>query len=113
MPRITPISALLRLAAALSLAISASATQAQHTVVPKLDVDGRQGDVARFAKQRALEKFNAADTNSDGKLSREEVEKSFPYLAEKFDKHDKIMKPVSSHRIARLAALKASAISPS
>jgi len=89
MPRITPISALLRLGAALFFAISASAIQAESSVVPKLDVEGRRGDVARLAKQRALEKFNAADTNGDGKLSRDEVEKAFPYLAEKFDEHDK------------------------
>jgi len=89
MPLITPTSALPRLVAALLFAIAASAVQAESSVVPKLDVEGRRGDVARFAKQRALEKFNAADTNGDGKLSREEVEKAFPYLSEKFDEHDK------------------------
>ena len=89
MPRITLTSTLLRLGAALFFAISASAIRAESSVVPKLDVEGRRGDIARQAKQRALEKFNAADTDGDGKLSREEVEKSFPYLAEKFSEHDK------------------------
>jgi Ca2+-binding EF-hand superfamily protein len=58
-------------------------------MVPKLDVEGRRGDVARLAKQRALEKFDAADTDKDGKLSRQEVEESFSYLAEKFIALDK------------------------
>ena len=85
----TPTNTLLRLAAALFFVLSASVIQAESSVVPKLDIEGRKGDVARLAKQKALEKFNAADTNGDGKLSREEVDKSFPYLAEKFDQHDK------------------------
>lgn len=74
---------------ALLFAFALSGAQAQHTVVPKLDLEGRRGDIARLANEKALEKFNAADANGDGKLSREEVEKNFPYLAEKFTEHDK------------------------
>ncbi|MBS1157690.1 MAG: EF-hand protein [Proteobacteria bacterium] len=73
---------------ALTLFVALGSPQAQ-TMVPKLDVDGRRGDIARLAKQRAQEKFNAADTDQDGKLSRREVDSSFPYLADKFAAHDK------------------------
>ena len=73
---------------ALTLALFVAGAQAQ-TMVPKLDQEGRRGDVARQAKQRAMEKFDAADENKDGKLSREELEKHLPYLAEKFNERDK------------------------
>ena len=77
-----------RMLSALALALFAAGAQAQ-TMVPKLDQEGRRGDVAREAKQRAMEKFDAADENKDGKLSREELEKHAPYLAEKFKERDK------------------------
>ena len=73
---------------ALVLALISTLAAAQ-TMVPKLDQEGRRGDVARQAKQRAMEKFDAADENKDGKLSREELEKHAPYLAEKFSERDK------------------------
>lgn len=59
-----------------------------QTMVPKLDQEGRRGDVARLAKQRAQERFAAADKNGDGKLTRDEVAQDSPYLAEKFDERD-------------------------
>ena len=70
------------------LLLTFASAQAQ-TMVPPLDQDGRKGDVARAAKQRAMEKFDALDEDKDGKLSREEVEKGAPYLAEKFAERDK------------------------
>lgn len=72
----------------LGLALAVGGVQAQ-TMIPKLDQEGRRGDVARQAKQRAMEKFDAADQDKDGKLSPAELEKSAPYLAEKFDERDK------------------------
>jgi hypothetical protein len=59
-----------------------------QTMVPKLDQEGRKGDVARLAKQKAQERFAAADKDKDGRLSREEVEQDSPYLAEKFSERD-------------------------
>lgn len=59
-----------------------------QTMVPKLDQEGRRGDVARQAKQKAQERFTAIDKNGDGKLSREEIEQESPYLAEKFPERD-------------------------
>lgn len=60
-----------------------------QTMVPKLDQEGRRGDVARLAKEKALEKFKAADTDKDGRLSRQEVEQASPYLADNFKERDK------------------------
>lgn len=59
-----------------------------QTMVPKLDQEGRKGDVARLARQKALERFNAADTDKDGRLSQQEASKDSPYLAEKFSERD-------------------------
>lgn len=66
----------------------ASLAQAQ-TIVPKLDQDGRKGDMARMAHKQAQEKFDGADANKDGKLSPEETAKNLPYVAENFGKYDK------------------------
>ena len=59
-----------------------------QTMVPKLDYEGRKGDVARLAKQKAQEKFSVLDKDADGRLSRAEVEQDSPYLAEKFAERD-------------------------
>lgn len=59
-----------------------------QTMVPKLDQEGRKGDVARIAKQKAQERFTAIDKDGDGRLSRAEVEVGSPYLAEKFPERD-------------------------
>lgn len=56
-------------------------------MVPKLDHEGRKGDVARLAKQKAQERFTALDKDSDGRLSRSEVEQEH-YLTEKFAERD-------------------------
>lgn len=59
-----------------------------QTMVPKLDQEGRKGDVARIAKQKAQDRFTAMDKDGDGRLSRQEVEQDSPYLAEKFHERD-------------------------
>lgn len=59
-----------------------------QTMVPKLDQDGRKGDVARLAKQKAVERFAALDKDGDGKLSPPEVEQDSHYLAERFPERD-------------------------
>ena len=76
-------------ASSLLFVLLAAAGWAQaQTVVPKLDQDGRKGDMARMAAKQAQEKFDGADTNKDGKLSPDEV-KVFPYIADNFAKYDK------------------------
>lgn len=59
-----------------------------QTMVPKLDQDGRKGEVARLAKQKAADRFNLIDTNKDSRLSPDEVAQEAPYLAEKFTERD-------------------------
>jgi hypothetical protein len=59
-----------------------------QTIVPKLDQQGRKGEVAREAKEKAEARFKAADANGDDKLSPEEVA-SHQYLAENFGTLDK------------------------
>jgi hypothetical protein len=62
--------------------------KAAVTAVPKLDQEGRKGDVARLVKDKAKARFDTADENKDGKLSREEVAKIAPYKAENFERFD-------------------------
>jgi Ca2+-binding EF-hand superfamily protein len=59
-----------------------------RTLVPKLDEEGRKGDVARMIKEKTAAQFDAADGNKDGKLSREEVARQFPHMSENFDRRD-------------------------
>ncbi len=59
-----------------------------QTMVPKLDQEGRKGDVARLVKQKAVEQFNTLDKNKDGRLSADEVAQDAPFLAEKFPERD-------------------------
>lgn len=60
-----------------------------QSMIPKLDQEGRRGDVAREAKQKAIQKFDQADENRDGKLSIDELQKNSAYLAGKFTDKDK------------------------
>lgn len=69
------------------LLVGAGWTQAQ-TIVPKLDEQSRKGDMARLAQKQALEKFDTADKNKDGKLSRDELD-ALPYVQGKFERIDK------------------------
>lgn len=78
-----------RLIALCSLAALAGSAMAQKTIVPKLDQEGRKGEMARLAKEKAVEKFDAADTDKDGKLSRAELEAAAPFMAENFQRYDK------------------------
>ncbi|RIX49873.1 MAG: hypothetical protein D3M94_01370 [Rhodocyclales bacterium GT-UBC] len=78
-----------RTASLLVLVLATSRIAVGQTMVPKLDMEGRRGDVARLAKERALEKFNAADSDKDGRISRSEAEEHLPYFAEKFNERDK------------------------
>ncbi|RZI44270.1 hypothetical protein EGT07_02265 [Herbaspirillum sp. HC18] len=77
-------------ATAILFALLAAAACAQaQTIVPKLDQEGRKGDMARLAAKQAQERFDAADADKDGKISPEEAAKSLPYVAEHFSKYDK------------------------
>jgi Ca2+-binding EF-hand superfamily protein len=69
------------------LAIAAGMVSAQ-TIVPKLDEEGRRGEMARKIKERSAEQFDQADANKDGKLSKDEVATVSSYKAESFEKLD-------------------------
>ena len=66
---------------------TAQSTKVQSTTIPSLDEQGRKGDIARMAQKQAAEKFDEADKDKDGKISREEAE-AFPYVLKKFDSMD-------------------------
>lgn len=79
---------MMRSALTILLGSALISTAIAQTMVPKLDQEGRKGDVARLARQKAVERFNAADTDKDGRLSQPEAAKDSPYLAEKFQERD-------------------------
>ena len=55
---------------ALLLPLGASA----QTVVPKLDQEGRKGDIARMVHDKAAAQFDTADGDKDNRLTREEAD---------------------------------------
>lgn len=79
----------MKAASLLFILITAAGWSHAQTAVPKLDQDGRKGDMARLAFKQAQEKFDAADVDKDGKLSADETAKAMPYVAENFPKRDK------------------------
>lgn len=74
---------------AMTMLLAAAGSLHAQTIVPSLDQPGRKGDMARLVQQKAKEKFDAADRDKDGKLSKEEVAAAFPYMTENFGKYDK------------------------
>lgn len=73
----------------LAALLAAAGGLSAQTIVPSLDQPGRKGDMARLVQQKAKEKFDAADRDKDGRLSKEEVAAAFPYMTEHFGKYDK------------------------
>jgi hypothetical protein len=69
--------------------LAATGVAQAQTVIPKLDQDGRKGDMARLAHKQAQDKFNTADANKDERISKEEAAATLPYVAEHFDRYDK------------------------
>lgn len=74
-------------ALSLVLLIAAGWVSAQ-TIIPTLDTQGRKGDMARMAQEKAAARFDSADKNKDGKLSKEETVE-LPYIEAKFEALDK------------------------
>jgi hypothetical protein len=62
---------------------------AAQSRIPSLDQPDRPGEVGRAAQQKAIERFDSADANKDGRLSRDEVAARFEYMAANFDQLDK------------------------
>ena len=63
--------------------------QKQESRIPALDEISRKGDMARLAEKNAETKFDAADDDKDGVLSRAELAKHMPFFDQKFERFDK------------------------
>lgn len=84
-----PVAAILVL---LNLGISVYAqtpTVPGKSVIPDLNEASRKGDMARLAQQKSEDRFNAADEDKDGQLSRAEVAKHLPFYEANFERYDK------------------------
>jgi hypothetical protein len=77
------------LLASAGLPFSPALAQRTKTVVPEIDAEGHKGEMARAAKEKANERFNKADANNDGFVTREEATATLPFIAENFEKYDK------------------------
>lgn len=67
----------------LALSVCVTAVHSQ-SLIPDLDATGARGEMARAEKKKAETRFDAMDSNKDGKLSPEEVAGKSSYLSEKF-----------------------------
>ena len=77
------------LLAAVGLALSPAYAQRTKTIVPELDAEGHKGDMARAAQKKANERFDKADADKDGQVSKEEAMVAMPFVGENFAKYDK------------------------
>ncbi len=73
----------------LALACLPALAQRQKTTVPELDDDSRKGEMARLAEKKAEERFDAADENRDGGISKDEAGRHEKFIAENFARYDK------------------------
>lgn len=67
----------------------ALAQRGVKSAVPDLEAEGHRGDMARAAQTKAIERFDKADADKDGSISREEASAALPFIAENFEKYDK------------------------
>ena len=63
--------------AALALASTPALAQRTKSVVPDLKAEGKPGEIARAQFKKAVEKFDKADEDKDGKISKAEADKHF------------------------------------
>jgi len=85
--KIRPLSSLAFLG--LVLALPVAHAQRTKSMVPELEAEGHKGDMARAAQKKANERFDKADADKDGLISKEEAAATLPYVAENFEKYDK------------------------
>lgn len=75
-----------------SIQRAAAVLAALVAIAPAFAQDQGQGQRERLTpeqrQQRMVERFNAADTNHDGKLSLDEAKAGMPMLARNFDQID-------------------------
>lgn len=63
--------------------------QSPSGVTADLDATSRKGEMARLAQRKSNERFEAADEDKNGMLSRAEVAKHFPFFDQNFERYDK------------------------
>ncbi len=63
--------------------------QSQRGVTTDLDGAGRQGEMARLAQRQSDQRFEAADEDKNGVLSRAEVANHLPFFEQNFERYDK------------------------
>lgn len=63
--------------------------QAQKTVVPDINAEGKRGDFARTMHARSSLRFLRADGNHDYRISSEEASKHLIYIDKRFSRYDK------------------------
>lgn len=63
--------------------------QSQKSIAPDIDEASRKGEMARLAQKKSNDKFEAADEDKNGVLSRAEVAKHFPFFDQNFERYDK------------------------
>lgn len=68
---------------------STALAQRTKTVVPEIDAEGHKGDMARAAQKKANERFDKADADKDGFVTKDEAAATLPFIAENFEKYDK------------------------
>jgi len=75
------------MAALSALLVATASGAAAQTLIPSLERKDHVGDLGRAAREKAIQRFDAADADKDGRLSKTEVA-HLPYLAENFDRLD-------------------------
>jgi Ca2+-binding EF-hand superfamily protein len=74
----------------LFVALTAHAqTVPPNSTMPQPGDASRKGDMARLAQQKSEERFDAADEDKDGQLSRAEVARHLPFFDANFERFDK------------------------
>lgn len=68
--------------------LAAMPAMAAKSLVPKLDEEGRRGEIARINAEKARQRFAALDVDKDDRLSAAEVA-TILYLNDNFAKYDK------------------------
>ena len=63
--------------------------QSQKSTIPNLDESSRKGEMARLAQKQSSDRFEAADEDKNGVLSRAEVAKNLPFFDQNFERYDK------------------------
>lgn len=63
--------------------------QVKKSIIPELDEASRKGDMARLAQKSSDDRFEAADEDKNGELSRREVANRLPFFDQNFERYDK------------------------